>query len=198
MKRIAVVPICCLILASPAWASLKISVNGKTDLGTVSWIGDHTLGIVGDGKTQSPVACWLLFTQLMPTTGISGAKMLYQGTLSEYWDIEEVATETGVTKQDVLSYFVPYAGHTGRWLRDLAFITLADGALPPMPLNGVLVDNISYRFRGFEDHLLLIDNDLDSHVVYDEVVFFEPEPGTALLLTVGWLGLMRRRRREHS
>jgi len=30
------------------------------------------------------------------------------------------------------------------------------------------------------------------------VVFFEPEPGTALLLTVGWLGLMRRRRREHS
>jgi len=183
MKRVILVYLALCVFVPDVWAGLVLGAKPNYP----SW-DEVPLVIEGDGLTKSPVACWLLVERC---GAISGGTLRYQGSLSDYWDLEEAATRLGMSETDLLSAFQPY----GYEPIDLAFITLADGSIPPKPLIGVLVQDIIFEIGGcYEADLALIDADLDSQIVYWQFTSHIPEPATALLFVAGMGFVLRKAR----
>ena len=75
-------------------------------------------------------------------------------------------------------------------LADLSLITLADGAIPPVPLQGTLVGSIWLTVAGPVVLTLVSD---DFMMVFDTKYVAAPEPLSVVLLGLGGLFLRRRR-----
>lgn len=183
-------------LASVASAGLKISVDGvvdpaDTEIELIEGSGTAVIDIWGDGATPSPHAPWLF---VQGPGSINGSDMVYTGSLALYQDAEEAAIDAGMPG-DVAGFLELMAGAVGlEGVTDLGFITLADGAVPPAPLDGTLVDGIIFHCEGLGDvTLTLLAEDLmtvlDTQVIHQVI----PEPMTLALLGLGGLFLRRRK-----
>lgn len=158
-------------MCSLANAALTIGVNAAMDNVTIS----------GDGATASPAAAYLL---LEGPGAIAGGTLVYAGSLALYQNLESAATDMGVTPAEYLGLVKDL---TGKTVVDLSFITLADGAIPPAALEGVLVKDILLTWTGTVKLSLVSD---DFALTYDTKEV--PEPLTIVLLGLGGLFLRRR------
>ncbi len=162
-------------MASVANAGLAINVNEAMD----------TVTITGDGATASPAEAYLL---VEGPGSIDGSTMVYPGSLAEYLDLPGVAALLGSSEADTLTSFRDQLGKPE--LVDLSFIILADGAVPPAPLEGTLVEGIGLFGTG-PIVLSLVSSDFVT--VFDSKSVPIPEPITIALLSLGGLLLRRRR-----
>jgi hypothetical protein len=182
MKRLWVL-LCVICVVPSAEAALLISVDGVIDVPlaeTVLRPGETAvIGIHGDGLTPHPVAAYLL---VEGPGSIDGHTMVYPGSLASYDDLPFPWIDFGPITIDEFRDFLSKPD-----LMDLSFITLADGAIPPAPLDGLLVDDIIYHCDGLGDVTLSLMRD-DFMWLYDTQVIQQiPEPMTLLLLGVGGL-----------
>lgn len=181
-------------LASVASAGLKISVDGVVDpMDTEITLKEGQTAVIdiwGDGATASPHAPWLFVSG---PGSINGSDMVYTGSLALYQDAESAAADAGMG-EDVAGFIEMMAGAVGLAdVRDLSFITLADGAVPPAALDGTLVDGIIFKCEGLGDvTLTLLAEDLAT-VLDTQVIHQIPEPMTLALLGLGGLFLRRRK-----
>lgn len=193
MKRLWVL-LCVICIAPPAEASLLISANGAIDVpfAEVKLQPDETavIGIHGDGLTPPNIAAWLL----VEGPGlIDGYTMIYRGSLAACQDFPGDWWEPIPTPEEILAMLREFSGRPN--LMDLSSITLADGVIPPAPLDGLLVDNIIFRCDGLGDITLTLLSD-DFTILYDTQDIQQiPEPMTLLLLGLGGLILARKARR---
>lgn len=187
-----------LLFAASAHAGLMISVNGVIEppLGEVVLQPDETavIGIHGDGLTPAPVAVYLF---VEGPGWLDGYTMVYAGSLSVYGDFPvNGLVEPPTSREEVLDLFEEYYGLSD--LKDLSFICLADGVIPPAALDGLVVDDIILRCDGLGDVTLNLVSD-DFTIVYDTQIIQQiPEPTTLLLLGVGGLLAVARRRRKQQ
>jgi hypothetical protein len=183
-----------LCLVPSADAGLFISVNGiiEPPSAEVKLQPDATavIGIHGDGLTPPRIAAYLL---VEGPGSIDRSTMVYRGSLSSYQDFPLTVPdiEAPPPPEEQLRAARELLGRPD--LMDLSFITLADGAIPPAPLKGLLVDNIIFRCDGLGDVTLSLVSD-DLATLYDtQAIQQVPEPMTLLLLGMG-VFLMRRKR----
>jgi hypothetical protein len=195
MKKLLVVMLV-LTMASLANAQLYISVNGTVDPPdtaiTLRPSESVIIDITGDGLQPSPWDGWLL-VEPIGGASMSGGVMLYTGSLSAFNHQKQTA---GTTMLNV------YGGYN----TDEAYrIVFADGAVPPAPLNGKLIDGIVFHCDAIGDAKLTLVNvggyeDEEGNWVYiftemDTMIIHQiiPEPMTLGLLGLGGLFLRRRK-----
>jgi hypothetical protein len=179
-----------LCLVPSANAGLFISVNGVVEppFAEVKLQPDATavIGIQGDGLTPPPIALYLL---VEGPGSIDGHTMVYRGSLAAYadWPGQWIDAVGPITIDDLRIL-------SGRPdLMDLSFITFANGAIPPAPLDGLLIDDIILRCDRVGDVTLSLVSD-DFATLYDtQAIQQVPEPVTFVLLGMGTF-LMRRKR----
>ncbi|MBN2137969.1 MAG: hypothetical protein JW720_09190 [Sedimentisphaerales bacterium] len=152
----ALVVVCCFAL--PIHGELWVSVNGEAawpgDSGISLNRGDTVLvGIWGDGITAAPLEGFLF---VQGPGSIDGHTLEYIGTASEYLDIEQIAEAMDMSEEEVLS---EYGLSTGKNLTDMSKWLLDDGASPPHSLDGMLIDNVTFRCEGAGDVLLTLKTD---------------------------------------
>jgi hypothetical protein len=175
MKNILLVVVAVLTTATVANANLILNVDEAT----------NTIGISGDGATAPPIAAYLF---VEGPGSIAGGNMIYPGTLAAYDDLEAIAADLGISLADTLAAFQNFLNKPS--LADLSLITLADGAIPPAPLQGLLVEGIGLTRAGPVVLTLVSD---DFATVYDTKIISIPEPLSIALLGLGGLFLRRRR-----
>ena len=183
MKNILIV-LTVLAMASAANATLMISVNGvvNPDDTTIELLPSQHAVIDIHGDAQTPPGVFVLgvsagdLGKLDPT----GGTILYLGNKVElhFEDAPDVAGGLGIDNPLVL-------------------VMLTDVSPTPLPLEGLLVDNIDFHCTGLIDDqptdvtLMLFDglgNLLDTQVIHQI-----PEPMTMVLLGLGGLFLRRRK-----
>lgn len=182
-----------LCLVPSANAGLFISVNGVIEppFAEVKLQPDATavIGIQGDGLTPPPIALYLL---VEGPGSIDGHTMVYRGSLAAYadWPGQWIDAVGPITIDDLRIL-------SGRPdLMDLSFITFANGAIPPAPLDALLIDNIILRCDGVGDVTLSLVSD-DFATLYDtQAIQQVPEPATLFLLGLGSLFAVTRRGRK--
>jgi hypothetical protein len=174
MAKKALVVLAVLATATVANAKLILNINEVCD----------TITISGDGATASPVSAYLF---VEGSGSIAGGNIVYPGSLSEYDDLETIAGNMGVSTQDALAAFGAFISKPN--LVDLSMITLADGAIPPAPLQGTLVDGIGLTVTGTVVLTLMSD---DFVTVFDAETIHVPEPVSLALLGLGGLLLRRK------
>ena len=186
--------LCILCLVPSANAGLFISVNGVIEppFAEVNLQPDETavIGIHGDGLTPHPIAAYLL---VEGPGSIKGYTMVYRGSLSDYLDFPctSCIDTLPTTPEEELELLRELSGHPE--LIDFSWIALADGAIPPAPLDGSLVDNIILHCDAIGDVRLTLISD-DFATLYDtQAIRQVPEPATLFLLGLGTF-LMRRKR----
>lgn len=180
MKKVLVLG---LVLGLACAANAALTIEGLPASGKINLSAVVKLSLTGDGQTPSPQAPWIV---VKGPASINGGTLVYQGSLSAYWDLPRLVTELGMSEADILAY----VGGS-----DTSMITLADGAIPPKALTGVLVDNImltaSATKLGMVD-LILMNDDLTAAISQARVEVV-PEPMTIALLGLGGLFLRRRK-----
>jgi len=186
-----------LCLVPSANAGLFISVNGVIEppFAEVKLQPDATavIGIQGDGLTPPPIALYLL---VEGPGSIDRSTMVYPGALSAYQDFPLTVPDIEVPPppEEQLRAARELLGRPD--LMDLSFITLADSAIPPAPLDGLLVDNIILHCDAIGDVRLSLISD-DFATVYDtQAIRQVPEPATLFLLGLGSLFAVTRRGRK--
>jgi hypothetical protein len=162
-------------MASVANANLVFNINEAGD----------TITISGDGETAAPVAAYLL---VEGSGSISGGNVIYSGSLAAYDDLEAIAASLWMSTEETLDAFRDFLSKPD--LVDLSMITLADGAIPPAPLQGTLVDNIRLTVTGPVVLTLVSD---DFATVFDTKIAHVPEPISLSLFALSGLFLLRRR-----
>ena len=175
MMKKALIVLAVLMTASGANANLILNINETGNAITIS----------GDGATSSPMAAYLF---VEGPGSIAGGNMVYPGSLSTYDDLEAIASILSMSPQDTLDAFRAFTSKPD--LADLSMITLADGAIPPAPLQGTLVDGIGFSATGPVVLTLISD---DFMTVFDTTYIAAPEPLSIALLGLGGLFLRRRR-----
>jgi len=184
-----------LCLAPSAYAGLFISVNGVIEppLAEVKFQPSETavIGIHSDGRTASPMAAYLL---VKGPGSIDGHTMVYPVSLAAYEDLEAMADSLGRSPEDTLVLARDLTGKPD--IQDLSFITLADPAIPPAPLDGLLVDDITFHCRGFGDVTLTLISDDYVGDYPTQIIHQVPKPVTLLLLGLGGVGVFRIRRQN--
>lgn len=193
-NRAVLLPLCILCLAPSANAGLFISVNGVIEppFAEVKLQPDATavIGIQGDGLTPPRIAAYLL---VEGPGSIDRSTMVYRGSLSSYQDFPLTVPdiEAPPPPEEQLRAARELLGRPD--LMDLSFITLADGAIPPAPLDGLLINDIVLHCDAVGDVTLSVVSD-DFATVYDTQLIQQiPEPMTFVLLGMGTF-LMRRKR----
>lgn len=182
-----------LCLAPSVHAALAISVNGviHPPLGEIVLQPGEiaVLGIHGDGLTAGPIEFYLF---VEGPGSIDGHTMVYPGPLSAYEDLEDLADSLGMSPENALPVLRDETGNSN--LEDIGIISLVDMAIPPAPLDGVLVDDIIFHCNGVGDVNLTMWTCAYIPVIYDTKVIHQiPDPMTLLLLGMG-VFLMRRKR----
>jgi len=181
-----------LCLAPSVHAGLFISVNGAIHppLGEIVLQPGETavIGIHAEGFTLVNIDAWVL---VEGPGSIDGHTMVYPGSLAAYQDLEAIADSIGMSPEDTLVLVRDEVGKTN--IQDISYMVLADWAIPPAPLNGLLVDDIIFQCGGFGDVTLTLVYE-DPRTAYPTQVIHQiPEPGTLFLLGLG-VFLMRRKR----
>ncbi len=184
-----------LCLVPSANAGLFISVNGVIEppLAEVYLQPGETaiLGILGDGLTPPPIALYLL---VEGPGSIDGHTMVYPGSLSTYEDLEAIADSMGMSPENALPVLGDETGYSN--LQDIGIISLVDMAIPPAPLEGVLVNDIIFHCNGLGDVKLTMWTCAYIPVIFDTQVIGQiPEPMTLFLLGLGGVILARKARR---
>lgn len=162
-----------LAMATAANAGLTINVNEAMD----------TITITGDGTTAPPIGVYLF---VEGPGSITGGNVVYPGSLAAYNELEAVAATLGMSPENTLASFKDFTGKPD--LADLSYIILADGAVPPAPLEGTLVGSITLTGTGPVVLSLVSD---DFKTVFDTKSVPIPEPITIALLGLGGLLLRR-------
>ena len=182
-----------LCLTLSAHAGLSISVNGMIHppLGEIVLHPGEiaVLGIHGDGLTTGPIEFYLF---VEGPGSIDGYDMVYPGSLSGYEDLEDLADSLGMSPENALAVLRDETGNSN--LQDIGIIWLVDMAIPPAPLDGVLVGDIIFYCNGLGDVKLTMWTCAYIPVIYDTQVIHQiPEPVTFVLLGMGTF-LIRRKR----
>lgn len=180
MKKILIV-FAVLAMASAANAALYISVNGRIDLEdtdfTLAPSESCVIDITGDGQTN-PGAFYMgidLGSTGAGSLNIDNATLVYAGSQADiYWeDYEYIA--------NLLNVENPFV-----------HVELTDIAIPPLPLDGLLVDDIVFHCEGIGDVTIAL-YDENGYFVDSQVIHQVPEPMTFALLGLGGLFLRRRK-----
>jgi hypothetical protein len=184
-----------LCLAPSVHAALFISVNGVVEPPFAEILlepGETAiLGIHGDGLTAGPIEFYLFVEGPGSIDGYN-YNMVYPGSLSGYEDLEDIADSLGMSPENALAVLRDETGNSN--LEDIGIIWLVDMAIPPAPLEGVLVDDIIFHCNRVGDVNLTMWACAYIPVIYDTKVIHQiAEPMTLLLLGMGTF-LMRRKR----
>jgi len=183
-----------LAIASVSNAALKISVNGVVDPPDTQIVlkpsETAVIDIWGDNQTPSPWDGWLIAEG--PATTVNG-NLLYQGSLSSLVTFD---ASSGLPDMKAWLESIGYKAVGG-----VSNIVFADGAYPPKPLEGTLVDGIVFHCEAPGDVLLTLVNIFDPGtgepptltVMDTQVIHQIPEPITLALLGLGGLFLRRRK-----
>jgi hypothetical protein len=199
MKRLWVL-LCVICVVPSAEAALLISVDGVVDVpfAEVKLQPGETavIGIHGDGQTPSPWAGYLL---VEGPAWIDGHTMVYPGSLSSYSDFpftDIIDLVPIPPPEEQLEELRDLIGKPE--LMDFSMIALANGVIPPAPLDGLLVDDIILHCDGLGDVTLSLISD-DFATIYDTRDIQQiPEPMTLLLLGVGGLFAVARQGRKRQ